>query len=316
MKILLIAACLSFFAVAAQANDTAVEISVGGLKLRNERSVLMEKERLFISKELVKVEYEFRNTSNQPIISEVAFPIPAFKYDYEDRGGRDFSNFKAWIDGKPIQVEKEVRAFVKDREVTEELRHAGITIENFGNFDPSDNSNKIKTLKTDVRNNLVRIGALSTDEAENSQYFWPEWENIIKYHWRQKFPPGAIVHIKHEYRPVYGYNPPLVQNLKKEISDACIDKDLIREIEKRVANGDSGHTHVLKAYWVSYILTTANTWQTPIKDFELVAQGEEDELISFCWEGMIEKTGNAQYKARKTDFIPSRDLKIYFLSNF
>src|SRR6266567_2909375 len=98
MKMLFLVVCLSIFAVPAQANDSAVEVSVGGLKLRKERSVLMEKERLFISKGLVRVEYEFRNTTNKPIVSEVAFPIPAIKHSLiEYQGSRDFSDFRAWI---------------------------------------------------------------------------------------------------------------------------------------------------------------------------------------------------------------------------
>lgn len=144
-----------------QANDSAVETSVGGLKLRKEHSVSMEKENLFIAPNLVVVEYEFRNTTKAPLSSEVAFPIPPFRYVFEDTGGdRDFADFRAWIDDKPIKVEKEVRAFVRGREVTVDLRRAGITIERFGNFDPRDVKNEIFDLKPDVQRRLVKVGAL------------------------------------------------------------------------------------------------------------------------------------------------------------
>ena len=114
MKRLLLAASITLMAFSAQANDTAVEISVGGLKLRKEHSVLMEKERLFISKELVRVEYEFRNTTNVPIRSEVAFPLPAILYEFPDyQDGRYFEEFKVWIDDKPIKIEENKRLGTK-----------------------------------------------------------------------------------------------------------------------------------------------------------------------------------------------------------
>jgi hypothetical protein len=321
MKIILIAAYLIFSLVSAHANDSAVATSVGGLKLRKEHSVLMEKERLFISRELVRVGYEFRNTTKEAVVSEVAFPIPTFKYKFDDTGGRrDFSDFKAWIDGKPINVEKEVRAYVKERDVTEELRRAKITIETFGNFDPSDNDNEIMKLKPDVRDRLVKVGALSApNKKDNSLDFWPEWKVNIKYHWRQEFPPGVVVRIKHEYRPVSGYTPVQVQSFKKQIKDSCINSNTYGEVKRRVAKTmgkEPLSNNYFGAAWVSYILTTANTWQTPIKDFELLVQGEKDGLLSFCWEGPVEKTNATQYRVRKTDFIPSKDIKIYFLQNF
>jgi hypothetical protein len=318
MKRLLLAASITLMAFSAQANDTAVEISVGGLKLRKEHSVLMEKERLFISKELVRVEYEFRNTTNVPIRSEVAFPLPAILYDFPDyQDGRYFEEFKVWIDDKPIKIEKEVRAYMKGREVTSELRRAGISIEDFGGFVPDQNDNDIMQLKPDIRNKLVSIGALKASNKNDGAWdYWPEWEAHISYHWSQEFPPGAIVHIKHEYPPVIGYRPIQIQSFKKEFKDTCINAIAFNEAKKRVAKSmekTPGMNNYFGASWVSYILTTANTWQTPIKDFELIVQGEKDELASFCWEGTIEKTGDAQYKAHKKDFVPDKDLKIYFL---
>lgn len=238
MKWLMIAAIFLLMASSAQANDSAVETAVGGLKLRKEHSVLMEKERLFISEKLVRVEYEFRNTSNEDVISEVAFPIPPYEYDINYMG-RDFPDFKAWVDGKPFQVKKEVRAYIKDRDVSHDLRQTGITIENFGDFEP-DNNNQIKALKPEMRNRLSEKASCNVNA------------------------------------------------------------------------GEPGRNNYFSSSWVSYILTTANTWQTPIKDFELIIQGEKDDLVSFCWDGPVEKTGDAQLRARKTDFVPATDLKVYF----
>jgi hypothetical protein len=216
MKTILITTCLILLNGLAFANDAAVETSVGGLKLAKEHSVLMEKESLYISEKPVRVEYVFRNTTKQPVISEVAFPIPTLKYEFDDPGGRrDFSDFKVWIDGKPTKVEKEVRAYVGERAVTEDLRQARIAIETFGDFDPSDSNNQISQLQPNVRAKLVKIGALNAPTAkDDSMDYQPEWKVDIKYHWRQEFPPSIAVHVKHEYRPVVGFKQVQVQNLK------------------------------------------------------------------------------------------------------
>ena len=312
MKAILIMSSLVLLISSALANDSAVETSVGGLKLVKEHSVLMEKERLFISGTLVRVEYVFRNTTKEPVVSEVAFPIPTFRYIFADPGGsRDFSDFKVWIDGKPIKVEKEVRAYAGRREVTEDLHRAKITIENFGDFEP-DVDNEIARLKPDVRIALAKVGAIKA-RKEDPLLYWPEWNVDIKYHWRQEFPPGIAVHIKHEYRPVIGFGQ--IQLHKKEIKDICIDTNTYDELRRRGIRSfpdDPIGANLLNVEWVSYILTTANTWQKPIKEFELIVQSEKNRLAAFCWDGGVNKPDTTQFRAYKTDFIPTKDLEIYF----
>lgn len=317
MKIFCFAVGLIFFAVTAQANDSAVETAVGGLKLRREHSVLMEKERLFISKEVVRVEYLFRNTSEESITSEVAFPIPAFAYVFDDRG-RSFSDFKAWIDGKPVHVDKEVRAYVNGQEVTDDLCQAGINIENFGYFSPDNDNNEIKNLNPEIRNRLVEIGALTPQNIEESSMsFWPNWTTEMKYHWSQTFPPGTGVRIKHEYQPGVGYSGAQVTNCSEQVSDSCISERNFSKLKKRVLEktlkDPNGVNYYFFPLWVSYILTTANTWQTPIMDFELVVQGDKDEIVAFCWDGPIKQTGVGRYKVQRTNFVPSKELKVYFI---
>jgi hypothetical protein len=305
MKLIMAVALFLAITVCASANDSAVETAAGGLKLHKEQSVLMKKERLYISKKIVRVEYEFLNTSKKTVVSEVAFPIPPVEFAFEDPGGsRDFPDFKAWINDVPKQVEKEVRAFVKTHEVTEALRKARLPIETFGDFDPSEQQNPIATLKPEVRKALVKAGALRSDGNE----YWPEWEVHIKYHWRQEFPPGTIVRIKHEYAPVAGFGGAVVKDFKENYKESCIDPTTYSELKRQVADD------YFNSAWVNYILTTANTWQTPIEDFELVVEGKQGDLLSFCWDGPVEKIGPAKIRAKLQNFIPKDELKVYFLS--
>jgi hypothetical protein len=218
-------------------NDSAVETSAGGLQLRQESSVSMQRERLFISPKLVAVEYEFLNTSKVPVVTEVAFPIPPYSYVFDDLAGdRDFSDFKAWIDGKPIKVSKEVRAFVNGREVTKDLLQAGITIEKFGKFDPSEDNHEIFELGRESKRRLVKVGALKApNKKESSLDYWPKWDVHIKYHWKQEFAPGSIVKIKHTYSPVVGFTRVYLGEFKSKYGDACITTEGFESLAQKVS---------------------------------------------------------------------------------
>lgn len=311
MKLILTAALILVSTISAFANDSAVETSAGGLKLRKEHSVLMKKERLFISGSLVRVEYEFLNTTNQTVVSEVAFPIPPFKYVFDDMG-RDFADFKAWIDGKPVKVEKEIRAILKERDVTDDLRHAGINIKTFGDYDASTGTDQFKGLKPDIRKKLVNLGIVKEHKDKKGKIvdYSPLWEVSIKYHWQQEFPPQTVVQIKHEYQPVSGFGGSDVKTFKKYFKDTCIDQKTFSELKRREAD------NYFNINWVSYILTTANTWQTPLEDFELVVEGKKGNLISFCWDGPVEKVGPNKFRAQVKNFVPKKDLKVFFYSSF
>jgi hypothetical protein len=67
-------------------------------------------------------------------------------------------------------------------------------------------------------------------------------------------------------------------------------------------------------YWdeqrISYILTTANNWAAPIKQFHLtVDKGDPDALVSFCGTN-VRKTGATTFEMTATDFVPERELEV------
>jgi len=292
-----------------QANDSAVETSAGGLIPRKEHSVSMEKEILFISPNVVRVEYEFLNTTKAPVSTEVAFPIPTLQFCDNKDYDRDFADFKAWVDGKPITIKKEIRAFVNEHDVTADLLKAGIDIVRFGDIDCYDfTDNDLGHLKPSILKRLVKIGAL------NAQYL-PEWEVRIRYHWKQQFPPGMPVRIRHEYIPVTGFQQLHPQELLHWLTDGCLSNELKKHIVPDVKQNDKAHTPIFPTWWVSYILTTANTWKTPIKDFQLDVKGGDNDIATFCWHGPIERTGEAELRVHETDFVPTNNLKIYFIED-
>ena len=60
----------------ASANDSAAELSIGGLVFKKTDSVAIESEELTITLETVTVRYQFRNQSPNPVTLTVAFPMP------------------------------------------------------------------------------------------------------------------------------------------------------------------------------------------------------------------------------------------------
>jgi len=80
---------------------------------------------------------------------------------------------------------------------------------------------------------------------------------------------------------------------------------------------------------VDFILTTANTWKTPIEDFTLIVErpkpdkliatkassrAPNETVVSFCWAGPIEKTDANHFEAHLTNFVPKKELRVGFVS--
>lgn len=98
------------------ANDSTAAIGAGGLVLTKTDQIQMQSEDLFISQDKIRVKYEFRNTSNKPISTRVAFPLPKFSFesDYdipfsysEMPKDKNLMKFSVIVEGKKIPFETE-----------------------------------------------------------------------------------------------------------------------------------------------------------------------------------------------------------------
>ena len=312
-------------------NDGAAEIALGGIRLKQERRVALVKERLFISKKKVRVEYEFVNESDSEVATEIAFPIPDYHLDLGN-GWSPIEDFKVWVNGVDYPYQTEARALVGGKEVTSLLNETGVHIASFGDFkEGSYTSNtpsqsQMDSLPKQALDRLTASGALEWADPINK--FLPDWTVKKTYHWTQKFPPKAVVRIAHEYTPIWGHSAALtLETIRKPLKgwhnesanpgcpDAGFVKSFMRTVtadHKRNPDGLYANQDSLPALWVSYILTTANTWKTPIRDFELLVERSPGELVTFCWDGPIERLGADTFRARVKDFIPSKELTVYF----
>jgi hypothetical protein len=307
------------------ADDGAASIAAGGIVvMKQEPRIVMAKEVLQISAKKVIVDYDFRNDSDADITTEVAFPIPGYSLAMEDikPSAQGFDDFRLWIDGDPARYQVEARAFLKDAEYTELLRGMHVDVASFGHATSNVETPDIRKLTANQRQQLEALALIDHEDGS------PLWMVKKTYHWQQAFPARKTVHIRHEYSPVFGSENSVAyglgsnpdQRAAKEIESFCLDGRL-RDSLSEIANS--------KDRWASYsyvdfILTTANTWKTPIEDFTLIVerphwknnQGEPDlaDYVSFCWDGPITKIDGDHFSAHTGNLVPAKELRVGFFS--
>jgi hypothetical protein len=71
---------------------------------------------------------------------------------------------------------------------------------------------------------------------------------------------------------------------------------------------------------IDYILTTANHWKKPIKEFHLIIEAEsktdrDDERVSTCFERKkLKKISNHRYELTLRDFEPKEEISVFFVT--
>lgn len=323
-SVLALAIVLSSLARIASANDAAASTAAGGIQLRREARISMEKERLFISEKKITVEYEFLNETDQDITTEVAFPVPPYDNDFSGAGGwRGIDDFRVWVDGLAVKYQIEAKATLRGNDVSIRLRQLGIDVASFGHSDHSSaepNSPDVERLSRRQQNELIRDGLIDPDLK------LANWTVTKTYHWQETFPARKVLHVRHEYRPVLGFEQMNLEDSQGKriprfanISGACVDLPLRKKLVTEAAPSDGW----FPTFWIDYILTTANTWKKPIKQFELIVEkpqpdgtwrvGRAHWYVSFCWDGKVEQPDSNHFVARARNFVPVKELHVMFL---
>ena len=330
-------------AVPLAADDSAASVAVGGIVLTREPHISMEKERLTIAQDKVTVDFDFLNESDRDITTEVAFPIPSYKLEFSAGGTRSFDDFRLWIDGTELKYAVDSKAFIGDKDVSALVRSYGVDIASLGHYDDRDRKSDFVRLSPAVRKKMAAEGLIDVDEDSGDAQ--PLWEVRKFYHWTQKFPAHAVVHIRHTYTPAVGFKQMMVEAFDeasaakyitehkkdsldsemkedmRQLRDSCVEPSLQKTVftagdAARKADPDYGY---IGAQWVDYILTTANSWKMPIKDFKLVidkgpVHDDSVTYVSLCWDGVIKKVDAQHYEAAIADFVPRKELHVLFLT--
>jgi hypothetical protein len=310
------------------ADDGAASIAEGGIVvMKREPRITMAKEVLQISAQKVIVDYDFRNDSDQDITTDVAFPIPDYEFEVGRTGQESgFSDFQCWIDGVRVHYRVESRAFVKDTDYTQLLNSMHVDIPSFAHEAPRD----YFPFRDLVGLSDAQLGQLTAAGLIDKDDHMPLWRVSKKYYWQQTFSAHKTIHIRHEYTPVrgsensvsYGMGSNPESQPAEEIKSFCLDGRLHETLQQIARQEGQGKGKTSSYNYVDFILTTANTWKTPIEDFTLIVErphwkdnrGEDDlaDYVSFCWDGPVTKIDADHFSAHIANLIPNKELRIGF----
>jgi len=326
--IVAIGAALAAGCVVARANDSTAELSIGGLRFTKSPNISMISEELKISLERVSVRYQFLNTSPAPVTMTVAFPLPDIDLSEDENiaipssDPLNFVDFETKVDGNPIKLAIDQRAFVGDKEVTRLLRELKIALLPLGaqQFRPQD-------LPQATRGRMVSEGLLTpagSDERGRPLYS-PGWIVKTSVYRDQTFPAGKPLTVEHTYRPSVGSGADTILRkalrhdtaISKEIEryrrDYCVSDEFLQALDKIPAI--SPNSAGLQERRINYVLKTGANWAGPIKSFHLtIDKGAGSNLVSYC-PGKL-SSGKPALDISATDFTPDRDIKLLFVGKF
>lgn len=322
--VVLLAAC-----VPALANDTSAVLTTGGLEFITNPDIVMQSEELFISKEEIRVVYEFRNDGAQDQSILVAFPMPDIKPDFfspvafPQGPDNNLFEFETTFDGKPVEATLNEYAYAFGVDRTKLLKQLGLPLVPIS----SAASDATDALSDEDTAKLLHLGMLTIDEFDAGNgyetHHWPAWIYKATYTWEATFPAGKVVTVEHRYKPSVGGT--VAVSFLGEPSDGydpaaeyatkyCTDESLIKAIRATMANPDEPYTAPFYESWISYILTTGGNWGgNGIEKFRLVVdKGDPKNLVSFCGDG-VKKIGPTTFEMVKQDFWPEQELDILIL---
>ena len=313
MRRLLLAAVLP---LVLGANDTLMTLGAGGLVPRKSGEIRMESEDLTISVRQVEVKYVFRNAGARDIDAIVAFPLPDLvggevthePLELPSGDPLNFVAFKVWTAGKPVTAQMEARAFHENRDITARLRAAGLPVSVVDKgFEAA-----VKKLAPSVRAQLEKEELIVREE----DWYWPNWSTRVSFYWRQRFPAGQSLDVRHTYRPVAGGSY-IAKNSTgaAQVEPYCGGAGALDRIRKwkehhpLAADGDI----VLFERRIRYILTTAANWSGPVGRFHLTVLADaESDIVLSCLPG-FKRTSPARYELVQADFRPTRELDLLIL---
>jgi hypothetical protein len=312
-----------------RANDSAAELSIGGLQLLRSSTIAIETEDLRISLDRVNVRYQFANTSDKPVTLTVAFPLPDIDLSEGESialpstDPANFVDFETKIDGNPAKFQLDQRATVGGKDVSALLRQLKLPILPIGKSEIH-----ISDLPEATRVRLADEGLLmpaGTTEKGRQQYAaaWVAKTSAVR---QQTFPPDRKVLVEHQYRPSVGTssdtilrwvlrnNKSLSPEVERYRKQYCITDAFLADLDKRAGKGQA-NASMIQERRISYVLSTGANWAGPIRSFKLAIDSGGDRLVSFC-AGHLKPISPNAMEFSADNFKPDQDLKILIVGRF
>ncbi len=322
MRLILSVLAILWSGFHALANDSTAEVSVGGLALTQSEAVSLDSEDLYISRDEVRVDYKFTNTSNKDVETLVAFPLPDQTYEPDvDNFYRDLQKdleFKTTVEGKPVDYQAVVQPMFNDQDITGKLKAAGLPLNGLEDTDAF--SAQVAALPEATRKALLAEGLVAVNGEGTEAYYWTKWAMRTSITRTQIFPAGKTISVQHRYKPLAGGSVGGGLSLPYREEDEwartktkryCVEGSWYKSLDAGVAKRKTeAFPSPYSEIWLGYVLKSGANWKGPIKDFRLVIdKGKADSMVSFCGEG-VKKISPTQFEVRKMNFEPTQDLNV------
>jgi hypothetical protein len=291
----------------AQAQGSTVEIAGGGLAFAATPSVVVETQDTVIAPDKIAITYALRNQASISQSFLITFSLPeldaAIVWSNEvvlDKAEpENFVRSETLVDGQPITLKFEQRAFALGLDVTDQLIAAFLPLFPFA---PGLND-LLRSLEPARRLDLLERGILRLDGAN----VVPAWTLKSVGYWRQTINAAQIVTIAHAYQPISGisdYATPAFAKLRKRM---CVTPAQEAAIARLAAGGPAP-----KLASVVYLVSPGADGLGPANRFRLIIEaGDPDTIVASCREGM-KRTGPLQFEFSANDYSDEDDLLVLF----
>lgn len=335
MKRLTLLALLLNAALPAAANDTTAVLGTGGLAFISTDTLKMKSEDLFVSPKEIRVRYEFQNLTDEAQDVLVAFPLPDiegsgdFNVAVPDMESDNVFGFKTRFGGEPVDATLHQHAFAFNLDQSAVLTEMGVPLLPFGDR----TRDAIAALDDEQIERMLHLGLVIPMEYSSDGDTWqtdyvPVWTLRSTYSWEAHFEPGETVEVEHSYAPSVGgtvgvsFLGPVTEygDRAREYKDRyCTDDSFINAVKKTLTSPEEYYSAPFTESWISYVWSTGNNWAGPIEKFTLtIDKGDPKNLVSFCWDGKVTKTGPTSFTMEAGDWYPpwNHELEILILNRY
>jgi hypothetical protein len=324
-------ACVAGLCAPAFANGVISEFPAGGLEFKEAANIAIAREDLYLSLRQIRVHYVYRSDDTKTETHTIGFPMPKVPVNGgpDFLGGsdagmlgdmRNYMDFKVSVDGKPLEAKLHEFAWIDGKDVSAELRAAGVPlIPNFG----EEGDDAFAGVDKAVLDGLVKKGYLQS--YDGSDYLDPLWEYQTVFEWQQDFAPGKT-EVEISYVPLNGYPSDIggmyegggesddPEAVKVNSAEYCIDDAMVKAIERRKDKENTGYEVVTQGY----VTTSGNFWKGPIEEFNLTVdkhdtgEGMEDaDMVAFC-PLEAKKVSDTQFQWSAKNYEPERDISVVY----
>jgi hypothetical protein len=285
-------------------DEQNIEIAAGGLIFSHNLNLVIDRQDVMISTDLIKVTYAIRNRSSSEQTITVAFPLPdvdaiiqpAVQAEFASPDPVNFLNFAATVDDLQAAYVVEQRAIAVGLDVTKALVDAGLPL--FPLADDVDQ--RLTELAPSARSDVIERGIVRLDD----DVVFPAWTLKTTAHWRQLFPAGQTLILSLTYKPIVGRNPVSASVLTPQLkSSLCVDPALEQQISRLATQAPASMAVI------AYHSHPNSEALGPVGRFSLMVDlAESTALLAGCLQG-LSRSGPTTFDWTAADYAVDEDFR-------